>query len=141
MNLNDKSGSRDIAQHVRSMEGQGSGPPVFDEGGHIRQDIRFPVLAAHVWFSETDRPWDGSGDPCQRRGLDHRQESEGLTMVIKRPIDTAPKESTMLKLLVDYRGTGTRLRLIRIEDEDGKTGDVFYIDRVGNIYIKEEDHG
>jgi len=33
------------------------------------------------------------------------------------------------------------LRLIRIEDEDGKTGDVFYIDRVGNIYIKEEDHG
>ena len=38
------------------------GPRVFDEGGHIRQDIRFPVLAAHVWFSETDRPWDGSGD-------------------------------------------------------------------------------
>src|SRR5690554_3619858 len=38
------------------------GPPVFDEEGHIRQDIRFPVLAAHVWFSETDRPWDGSGD-------------------------------------------------------------------------------
>lgn len=38
------------------------GQPVFDEEGHIRQDIRFPVLAAHVWFSETDRPWDGSGD-------------------------------------------------------------------------------
>lgn len=38
------------------------GPPVFDEGGHIRQDIRFPVLAAHVWFSETDRPWDGKGE-------------------------------------------------------------------------------
>lgn len=38
------------------------GPPVFDEGGHIRADIRFPVLAAHVWFSETDRPWDGKGD-------------------------------------------------------------------------------
>lgn len=38
------------------------GPPVFDEGGHIRADIRFPVLAAHVWFSETDRPWDGRGD-------------------------------------------------------------------------------
>lgn len=38
------------------------GPPVFDEGGHIRQDIRFPVLAAHVWFSETDRPWDTRGD-------------------------------------------------------------------------------
>jgi adenine-specific DNA-methyltransferase len=38
------------------------GPPVFDEEGHIRQDIRFPVLAAHIWFSETDRPWDGNGD-------------------------------------------------------------------------------
>lgn len=38
------------------------GPTVFDEEGHIRRDIRFPVLAAHVWFSETDRPWDGKGD-------------------------------------------------------------------------------
>lgn len=36
------------------------GPPVFDAEGHIRQDIRFPVLAAHVWFSETNRPWDGN---------------------------------------------------------------------------------
>ena len=35
------------------------GPPVYDEEGHIRSDIRFPVLAAHVWFSETDQPWDG----------------------------------------------------------------------------------
>ena len=38
------------------------GPPVFDEAGQIRTDIRFPVLAAHVWFSETGRPWNGSGD-------------------------------------------------------------------------------
>ena len=37
------------------------GPPVFDEDGRIRPDIHFPVLAAHVWFSETGRPWDGSG--------------------------------------------------------------------------------
>ena len=33
------------------------GPPVFDEAGRIRRDVRFPVLAAHVWFSETGRPW------------------------------------------------------------------------------------
>ena len=33
------------------------GPPVFDEGGHIRPDISFPVLAAHIWFSETATPW------------------------------------------------------------------------------------
>ncbi len=38
------------------------GPTVFDEQDHIRQDIRFPTLAAHVWFSETRRPWNGKGD-------------------------------------------------------------------------------
>ena len=38
------------------------GPPVFDEEGHIRSDIRFSVLAAHVYFSETGRPWNGNGD-------------------------------------------------------------------------------
>ena len=37
------------------------GPPVFDEAGQIRVDIRFPVLAAHVWFSETGQPWNGNG--------------------------------------------------------------------------------
>ena len=35
------------------------GPPAFDEAGRIRPDIRFPVLAAHVWFAETGRPWRG----------------------------------------------------------------------------------
>ena len=25
-------------------------------------DIDFPVLAAHIWFSETRRPWNGTGD-------------------------------------------------------------------------------
>jgi adenine-specific DNA-methyltransferase len=33
------------------------GPSVFDDEGQIRQDIRFPVLAAHIWFSETNTPW------------------------------------------------------------------------------------
>ncbi len=35
------------------------GPPAFDEAGRIRPDIRFPVLAAHVWFAETGRPRRG----------------------------------------------------------------------------------
>ncbi|MDE2741789.1 MAG: site-specific DNA-methyltransferase [Gemmatimonadota bacterium] len=35
------------------------GPPVFDEEGHIRSDISFSVLAAHVYFSETGHPWRG----------------------------------------------------------------------------------
>ena len=45
------------------------GPPVFDEEGRIRSDIQFPVLAAHIWFSETGRPWDGphSGSPADSR--------------------------------------------------------------------------
>ncbi len=38
------------------------GPPVCNEAGQIRADIRFPALAAHVWFSETGRPWNGNGD-------------------------------------------------------------------------------
>lgn len=38
------------------------GPPAFDAEGRIRPDIRFPVLAAHVWFAETGRPRSGGGD-------------------------------------------------------------------------------
>ena len=37
------------------------GPPVFDAAGQIRADIPFPVLAAHVYFSETDSSWHGNG--------------------------------------------------------------------------------
>lgn len=33
------------------------GPPVFTEDGQIQPDIRFPVLASHIWFSETGQPW------------------------------------------------------------------------------------
>lgn len=32
------------------------GAPVFDENGHIRENISFEHLAAHVWFSETGAP-------------------------------------------------------------------------------------
>ena len=37
------------------------GPSVFDEDGRIQQDVSFPVMAAHIWFSETNRPWTGEG--------------------------------------------------------------------------------
>lgn len=54
----------------KSMNWQGGGgfrfyklgANAFDEDGRICPDIRFPVLAAHVWFSETNTPWNGSGD-------------------------------------------------------------------------------
>ena len=38
------------------------GEKAFDEDGRICADIRFPVLAAHVWFSETSTPWNGAED-------------------------------------------------------------------------------
>ncbi|MEH2612695.1 site-specific DNA-methyltransferase [Bradyrhizobium sp. AZCC 1693] len=37
------------------------GEPAFNAEGRIRDGIRFPVLAAHVWFSETGKPWSGKG--------------------------------------------------------------------------------
>ena len=40
------------------------GPPTFAADGRIRPDIRFPVLAAHIWFAETGRPWDGPRKGC-----------------------------------------------------------------------------
>jgi len=38
------------------------GEAVFDDEGRIRAGIRFPALAAHVWFSETGVPYQGKAD-------------------------------------------------------------------------------
>ena len=32
------------------------GTAIFDEAGHINKNIRFKILAAHVWFAETKTP-------------------------------------------------------------------------------------
>jgi adenine-specific DNA-methyltransferase len=40
------------------------GPPVFDESGRILADILYSTLAAHIWFGETGRSWDGNGESC-----------------------------------------------------------------------------
>jgi adenine-specific DNA-methyltransferase len=37
------------------------GNPVFDEFGQLSPDIRFPHLAAHLWFIETGIPYPGKG--------------------------------------------------------------------------------
>ncbi|MCJ2186466.1 site-specific DNA-methyltransferase [Novosphingobium beihaiensis] len=34
------------------------GPSVFDDQGQIRPNIEFDTLAAHVWFSEKEKPWE-----------------------------------------------------------------------------------
>ena len=39
------------------------GPPAFDENGRICPDVRFSLLAAHVWFAETGRPWQAPAEP------------------------------------------------------------------------------
>ena len=39
------------------------GPAVFDEDGRLQPDIRFPVLAAHVWFAETGAPMHANTKP------------------------------------------------------------------------------
>lgn len=35
------------------------GEPVFDADGRISGGVRFPILAAHIWFSETGTPFGG----------------------------------------------------------------------------------
>lgn len=41
------------------------GEAIFDDNGQINKDIRFPQLAAHVWFSETKTPWNEPTDGGQ----------------------------------------------------------------------------
>lgn len=38
------------------------GPPIFTEDGQIQPDIKFPVLAAHIWFTETGTSWAKPND-------------------------------------------------------------------------------
>lgn len=38
------------------------GEAVFDENGQIRRDVRFPQLAAHIWFCETGLAWNTPRD-------------------------------------------------------------------------------
>jgi adenine-specific DNA-methyltransferase len=38
------------------------GPPIFTPDGAIHPEIRFPTLAAHVWFSETRTAWPGKNE-------------------------------------------------------------------------------
>ena len=50
---------------------------MFDEEGHIRRDVRYPVLAAHVWFSETGRPWNG----CEKSPLLGHHDGRAYTLL------------------------------------------------------------
>ena len=75
------------------------GPPAFDADGRIRPDIRFPVLAAHLWFSETGRPWtapvepspflgahDGSGYALLYNGILRDRSTDGGNVLTRRAL-------------------------------------------------------
>lgn len=80
------------------------GPPVFEADGAIRRDIRFPVLAAHVWFSETGAPWpnpaqspflgvhDGRGYALLYNGILGDRRPNGGN-VLTRPVLTLLREA------------------------------------------------
>ena len=38
------------------------GEPVFDEVGQLNPNVKFPALAAHIWFTETKSPHSGQAD-------------------------------------------------------------------------------
>lgn len=56
-------GEQDGISEAQKWQGGGGfsfyrlGPPVFTEDGQIQPDIKFPVLAAHIWFTETSTSW------------------------------------------------------------------------------------
>ncbi|WP_241648302.1 site-specific DNA-methyltransferase [Paenirhodobacter populi] len=54
------------------------GPPVFAEDGQIQPDIRFPVLAAHIWFAETGSPWSAPAEPSPFLGA---HDGRGLALL------------------------------------------------------------
>ena len=75
------------------------GPPAFDADGRIRSDVRFPVLAAHLWFSETGRPWtvpeksspflgacEGRGYAVLYNGILHDESASGGNVLTRRTL-------------------------------------------------------
>ena len=54
--------SKDVNWNVGVFRFYHLGEAIFDEDGHINPDIRFPHLAAHIWFSETRTPYTRKGD-------------------------------------------------------------------------------
>ncbi len=54
------------------------GPPVFAEDGQIQPDIRFPILAAHIWFAETGSPWRAPQEPSPFLGA---HDGRGLALL------------------------------------------------------------
>lgn len=54
------------------------GPPVFTDDGQLQPDIRFPVLAAHIWFAETGSPWT---EPQPLTPFLGAQEGEGYALL------------------------------------------------------------
>lgn len=54
------------------------GPPVFSEDGQLQPAIRFPTLAAHIWFAETGHPWTEPQPPTPFLGA---QDGHGYALL------------------------------------------------------------
>lgn len=79
------------------------GPPVFQENGQLSPDIRFPVLAAHIWFSETGRPWTAPQTPSPFLGV---HDGRGYALLYNGILgDTRPAGGNVLN-----RATLARIR-------------------------------
>ncbi len=61
-------GEQDGISQTVNWEGGGGfrfyklGEAVFDEFGHLNPAVKFPALAAHIWFTETKTPYTGKAD-------------------------------------------------------------------------------
>lgn len=78
------------------------GPAVFDESGHISPGIRFPTLAAHLWFAETGHPlgerkrslflgsYDGTGYYLLFNGILGDKRPEGGNILTSRILSHLP---------------------------------------------------
>jgi len=109
------------------------GANAFDEDGRICSDIRFSVLAAHVWFSETNTPWSGKGD-SPALGID---DGKGYALLYNGILgDKRPDGGNVL--------TSQTLKIIRDElskIDEGFTGSIVIYgesSRMGGARLKRE---
>ena len=87
------------------------GPTAFDENGRICSDIGFPILAAHIWFSETGMPWIGHKG-CPVLGI---HDGRAIALLYNGVIgDKRPRGGNVL--------TGATLKLLRDEVTKAEQG-------------------
>lgn len=102
------------------------GETIFDDYGQINKNIKFPELAAHIWFSETKTPFMNKADTPLlgvHDGTAYYLLYNGI-LGDKRPEGGNVLTSSVLKELPEHKGTKviygetTRLGSSRLESEN-----------------------